>query len=98
MSDHLDTARAKLARGDFSAMSPMELEALAKWSAGVEAAPKRRSHMLPPLIEAILDLMELNESLSRETKREELQKYLEDRVIVSLEKTWTEDDFKGISR
>lgn len=97
MSDHLDTARAKLAKGDFSAMSPMELEALAKWSAGVEAAPKRRSHMLPPLIEQILDIVATTDP-DRETLRAALQAYLEDRVIVSLEKTWTEDDFKGISR
>jgi hypothetical protein len=93
--NHLDTARAKLAKGDFSSMSPMELEALAKWSAGIEDAPKRKSRMLPPLIEAILDIIATTDP-NRETLRAALHDYLEDRVIVSLEKTWTEDDFKAL--
>ncbi len=92
MSKHLKSARAKLAKGDFASMSPMEMEALAKFSAGIEDAP-RKSRMLPQLIEAILDITKPE---NREQARTELHAYLEDRVAVSIEKTWTAEDFKKV--
>jgi hypothetical protein len=92
MSKNLKSARAKLAKGDFASMSPMELEALAKWSAGIEEAP-RKSRMLPQLIEAILDITKPE---NREQARTDLHAYLEDRVVVSIDKVWTAEDFKQV--
>ena len=92
MSKHLKSARSKLEKGDFSKMSPMELEALAKWSAGIEDKP-RKSKALPHLIEVILDM---TNPADREATRAALFNYLEDRVAVSIEKTWTAEDFKQV--
>lgn len=92
MSKHLKSARAKLAKGDFASMSPMEMEALAKWSAGIEEKP-RKSRMLPQLIEAIIDITKPD---NREEARAALYAYLEDRVAVQIEKVWTDEDFKQV--
>ncbi len=92
MSKNLKSARDKLQSGNFAAMSPMELEALAKWSAGIEEAP-RKSRMLPQLIEAILDITKPE---NKDEARTQLHAYLEDRVVVSIDKVWTADDFKQV--
>lgn len=92
MSDHLQSARAKLEKGDFAGMSPAELQALATWSAKEPKGPGT-PRMLPALIEQVLDICQPED---RASCRDKIAALFKDRVHVVIEKTWGDDDFKTV--
>lgn len=103
MRDHLNSARAKIEAGDFNLTVP-EQTALAVWSAkqNYTMIPIKREktgpgkpRLLPELIEQIMDICKPED---RNEARAQLHRLMDEKVQVTIEKTWnSEDAYKGIA-
>lgn len=98
----LEAGQRKIASGNFD-LTVAEMTALAKASAANNAVmvPVNREktgpgkpRLLPELIEQIMDICKPED---RNDARAKLHRLMDAKVQVTIEKTWTEDDFKGIA-